>query len=294
LTAPFAERSANTAPPMFKLSSLLSEYEADAAAAHDAYRNGTPRGALTGIKRLDAELGGALAPGVTILHGGTGVGKTAFALHLAAECQCSCVYISSEMGRLELFRRLVARTTGVFLRRLKSGEIAPAESLALAKRTAAAVPNLVIVDATQVHAAPAWIREAGEVARGESRHLLLIVDSVHSWAESSPADLASEYEVLNAALVALRMLAHQLDCSVLGIAERNRAGVKGGLSAGAGSRKLEYGCEALLELDRDDNAGEDAAGEVPVTLKLSKNRHGSPGRKIDLLFSGAMQRWREA
>jgi replicative DNA helicase len=33
---------------------------------------------------------------------------------------------------------------------------------------------------------------------------------------------------------------------------------------------------------------------VPVTLMIEKNRNGAPGKKIKLLFNGALQRFREA
>lgn len=279
---------------MFKLSSLIDEWKADAEAAHDAYSTGKPRGALTGITRLDRELGGALAPGVHILQAGTGVGKTAFALNMAASAQCPSLYVSAEMGRLELFRRLTARVTGVFLGRLKSGELDPQASLGLAKQTAQSLPNIVLVDCTQAYGDPAWLRDCGEVARGSERHLLVVVDSVHSWAEMAPGNLGSEYDVLNAGLAALRTLAHQLDCALVGIAERNRASAKaGGVGASAGTRKFEFGAESMLELHRDEDEREDAGGEVSVSLKISKNRHGSPGGKVNLKFQGATQRWRE-
>ena len=68
----------------------------------------------------------------------------------------------------------------------------------------------------------------------------------------------------------------------------------GGLSASAGSRKFEYGGESVWDLQRADDAVPNAAGEIEVTLKLVKNRNGSPNRKVSLLFHGALQRWREA
>jgi replicative DNA helicase len=68
---------------------------------------------------------------------------------------------------------------------------------------------------------------------------------------------------------------------------------KGGLNAGAGTRKLEYGASTVIDLTRDEEAREDAAGEVPVTLRLAKNRNGAAGKAIPVKFHGARQRFRE-
>jgi replicative DNA helicase len=79
------------------------------------------------------------------------------------------------------------------------------------------------------------------------------------------------------------------------ISERNRDSMKnGGLNAGAGTRKIEYQGETVIDLDRKSNAQEDGAGEVEVTLKLAKNRHGSVGKPIKLKFHGALQKFQEA
>ena len=66
----------------------------------------------------------------------------------------------------------------------------------------------------------------------------------------------------------------------------------GGLSGGAGTRKIEYSAESVIELDSDGN-GPDASLETGITLKLSKNRNGIMGKGVDLKFNGAQQRFRE-
>jgi len=280
-------------PRLVKLAGLLEDWQADAEAAHQAKTTGKPRGPVTGLSRLDRELGGCLHPGVNIVHGTPGVGKTAFCLQVAASCGCPALFVTCEMSPLELFRRVTARVTGTYLGRLKSGELTPAESLALARRGVQAAPLLAFADATQAFAAPAWIREVALAVRGDSPHLLLVVDSIHSWAEAAPGGL-TEYDALNAGLAALRALSHELACPVLAVAERNRASMAtGGLSAGAGTRKIEYGAEAVIDLSRPEDTKPDAKGEVPVTAKLAKNRHGAVGGVVKLRWHGALQRFEE-
>ena len=281
------------APRLTRLGDLLEDWSADAEAAHQARVAGVPRGPTTNLDNLDRELGGALADGVHIVHGGPGIGKTAFVLQVAAECGCSALFVTCEMAPLELLRRHTARVTTTYMGRLKSGEFTPADSLAKARTAAQAAPDLVIADATHAWADPDWLRQAAEVTRGDAQHLLIVVDSVHSWAEGMPVQ-ASEYDALNGALAALRKLAADLSCPILATAERNRARMEGGgLHAAAGSRRFEYGSETVLELDRDGDDPPDAAGQSAVTLTIAKNRNGTPGRKVDLFFQGALQRFRE-
>jgi replicative DNA helicase len=189
-------------------------------------------------------------------------------------------------------RRITARLTTTYLGKFKGGELLPRVSADLVRQAATKVPDLVLADATLVFPAREWIRTAARVTRQDSKHLLIVLDSLHTWADMAPGDL-DEYTRLNVGLAVLRQLASELRCTVLVTAERNRAAMKGGgVNAGAGSRKIEYGAESVIDLERDADSREDAQGEVPVTLKLSKNRNGAAGRKIDLRFHGALQQFR--
>ena len=281
-------------PRLLRLGDLLGDLEADAATAHSAYVSGTPRGPITGLRTLDRELGGALSAGTHVLHAGPGAGKTALALQIAATCGFPALYVSAEMSALELLRRHTARITSTYLGRLKTGELAPSEVVALARVAAEKASLLALADATRSFASAEWLQDIAAAVRGEARQVLVVVDSLQSWSGGLGGD-ADEYSRLGAALGALRGLAGILDSPVLTISERNRSGMKsGGMSAGAGHRGIEYGAESLWELDRDEDAASGPAGEVDVTLKIEKNRNGSPGKKVSLRFHGALQRFREA
>ena len=147
---------------------------------------GKPRGPVTGLSTLTGSWAAA-SPALTSFTARRQEDRLLPAV--AASCGCPALFVTCEMAPLELFRRVTARVTGTFLGRLKSGELTPAESLALAQRGAQAAPLLAFADATTAFAAPAWIREVALAVRGDSPHLLLVVDSIHSWAEAAPAVL---------------------------------------------------------------------------------------------------------
>lgn len=278
-------------PRLVRLGDLLGEYEANATAAHEAFTTGKPLGPVTGLRSLDRELGNVLQPGPHVLHSNSGTGKTAFAWQVATVAEHPTLYVTCEMGPLELMRRLVARVTDTFLGRIKSGEIAPDESVRLFRRAVASAPAVHLVDATQSHASPDYLLEAAELAKGDSRHFLMVLDSAHAWVRSGQQDL-NEYEAVSAALSTVGQIARRLDCPVLLIAERNRAAMKdGGLNAAAGSRYFEYGAESVIGLDR--KGATDPSGATNVELSVDKNRNGAAGRKIPVTFYGAVQRFEE-
>ena len=292
-------------PRLYPLGDLLEAWAADAQAAHEAHAAGAPRGPLTGLTKLDRDLGGYLAPGLHILHGEPGTGKTALALQVAATCGAPALFVTTEMAPLELLRRITARATNTYLGRLKTGELTPAASLALASQAVRTCPMLALLDATRGYAVPYQVDGTGpgilEAAvawreRCGSEHLLVVVDSLHTWSDAAPRLPATEYESLNAAIGELKYLATRLDAPVLAVAEQRRAAMGTDTqSAAAGTRKIEYVGESVLALVRDGKDWQpDAAGEYPVSVKLAKNRNGATGPKVALRFHGALQSFREA
>lgn len=294
------------APRLQPLSGYLGALLDEAEAAHTAQVNGELRGPITGLPTLDRELAGALVPGFHVLHGNTAAGKTSFALQAAALCGFPALFVTCEMAPLELLRRVIARAAGVYLGRLKSGEYTREAFAEHARRALDACPMLYLLDATRSYVARDEILTAAEVCRRNhsAAHVLVVIDSLHSWANKAPTfrDFG-EYETLGAGVADLQRLSAELAAPVLIVTERNRASIDaGGVNAAAGSRKVEYGAETVLGLYRETEKDEhgksrpkafDASGEAGAHVTIEKNRHGSGGR-VELRFHGALQTFREA
>ncbi len=309
-------------PTLLQLGALIDGVTETARRAHEARVTGKARGAITGFAAIDREFCGALPNGLISINGGSGAGKTAFAFQVAASCGCPALFASCEMSPEELFRRHMARVNGHYLNRYKSGEMPPETVRAHAITAATAAPLLAVADLTRAISLPGqapckYLQDVATIMRRQhaagatgadgSDHapFLLVIDSLHSWAMGALAtdrtlSALSETEILIHALGELNRLSHALRCPVLLITERNRANMdKGGINAGAGTRRIEYGAEAVLSLDveRDKNGepiGENGAGEKNIALTFAKNRHGAAGRKVALQFNGALMRFREA
>lgn len=201
---------------------------------------------------------------------------------------------------------MTARVTGTYLERLKSGEKSPADVVSLVQRAAATAPGMAIVDALAGVPSDEQLYQWAMITRGDSRHFLLVVDSLHSLAHGRGGD-STEYDALNLAILSLGKLAGSLHCPVLVISERNRSSMgDGGLNAGAGTRRIEYGAETVIGMNTETEKFKDRRGQVisrPVPFDMNgeravdawidKNRNGAAGVSIDLLFHGALQRFRE-
>ncbi len=292
-------------PRVYRLDMLLNEFDCYADKMEEARKTGKPLGPVTGIPSLDKELCGALQPGLHVVTGNTGSGKTAFCLQVGADCGFPCLYVSCEMKPLELLRRITARFTDTPLHKLKNPyDSLPAAEMKARVRTAIKqAPMLAIADGTLSFASPEWIRDQAYILKEahKTEHILVVVDSLHSWAAWLDGE---EYGRLGEALTQLRKLSAELNCPVLHISEQsktaNRENQKGkdfGSSAPAGFRGIEYGAESVIGLRvKVDDTGKpvyDAEYRTPVTISFHKNRNGTGGKPFGMIFEGAFQRFVE-
>lgn len=275
------------------LGDLLIELGNYADARNIARKTGSPLGPATGLAQMDEALGGALQTGLHVVTGNTGAGKTAFALQTAVECGFPALYVSCEMAPLELLLRIMARVTRTPLGMLKSGELAKTPFLDLARTAIKQCPDVAILDTRGEYTGAEWIATHGNIVKREAAQVLVVVDSLHSWVESFPGS-DTEYERLNRGIMELQGVAAWLNSPVLYIAERNRqTRDTGGAGSGAGSRKIEYGAETQIDLQRDLTIQPDLHHEVDVTAKFAKNRNGFAGKTVSLKFNGVLQSYRE-
>ena len=212
------------------------------------------------------------------------------------------------MPRVELLRRIIARTTRTYLGKLRGGMMSADELRANITQAAHECPMLALYDATTAVATVPDIHQKAEAlrARFDAAHVLIIVDSVTDWAlgvanavgGDEVRQAQTEYAVAEAALNGLKALTADLSGAVLAIAHRNRAGqnAKGGdrLHAAKGTGRYEYIAESVWDLDRDTGQEPDVMQRTKAELTLLKNRHGSAGVSIDLEFEGRVQRFTEA
>lgn len=294
-------------PVIVNWEATLLEADREAQRLHEARLAGIPLGPVVPFPKLGESICGYWPTGTTLIHGQPGVGKTAFALQCAALCKCPSLVVSCEMSPLELLRRTAARIEQSKLHYYKNGFHSPQVCRDHYRQAARALSSMRVVDARNAYASVDWIVEAGQLIRDQARkneeqnseHLLIVLDSIHTWALSSDST-ASEYDLLGSGIKAMNEVAAELNCAVMMVGEQNRESMKQGagkaLTAGAGHRKLEYGPELVIGLyhggDGESDPKPDDLGEVPINATIAKNRNGEKGT-IKFGFHGAFQEFTE-
>ncbi|MHB1527221.1 MAG: RAD55 family ATPase [Candidatus Dormibacteria bacterium] len=282
--------------PYFSLSALAAEAETVAARAEAASLSGAALGPVTGFPKLDALLGGYLAPATHIIHGAPGSGKTSLALQIAATCGIPALFLTVEASRVDIFFRLCSRVNSTYLNRFSSGELDAGARAQFFARTIDAFPQLSIGDATETVVTISDIEKVMKVVRGDSPSALLVIDSIHEWAESQATARQTEYEYLGSALKLVRDYSRREEVAVLMLAERNRISMAtGGQNASAGTRKFEYKAHTVIDLGRkDEKAAEETGWPRAIDIYIAKNRSGSSGDKVTLWFDGRIQTFSES
>ena len=294
---PFRVAQSGDRPQLWGAAEIAAMYHDEVERRMQASIDGRRANLSWGFDHLDALTDG-LRPGLICCHAQSGIGKTAFALQVAAQVAAPVLFVTCEMSVPALARRIVSRVHHVSGRELMSAARSVEDEVAMATEALATVPNLHFIDATIVPAKSDFISEQlGWLKHADPHgHALLVIDSLHSWVGPLTADLqdVSEYDGINTAMVALREIAQKHDVPVLFIAERNRAKMQeGGLSAVAGSRAPEYRSDIVLSLDRPEDDDSDPVLPRNLILNVLKNRHGPAGVRVAFTFDGATMSFAE-
>jgi hypothetical protein len=273
------------------------------------------------VQRATTE-GTHLPPGLHIVTGQTGGGKSALVVNLAnaaAEAGHPVLYVSLELDGAEIAARFLGLASTVpwyrlALRRELSAEDAAKRQEGEDNLTARGIPERVAVlvpdafDAATVHA------EALGLWKAHGKVPLVVLDYLQmATVRTADSYRAPLREAVAEVVKALRTLSRHLDtepdwpgCPVVVLSTTARANVKGeGAVDGLGGEdpdKLRHAdLETLKALPKE--AGEveatavtawvvglgdkDTNGTRPLTLRLVKNRLGLPGQWIPLTFHGA-------
>ncbi|HPY29619.1 MAG TPA: DnaB-like helicase C-terminal domain-containing protein [Verrucomicrobiota bacterium] len=253
-----------------------------------------PDGIRTGFSDLDRILGYLPPQSVCLVAARPGVGKTSFALNVAAHVALHEArpvgFVSLEMAGGELLNRLVCARASVDSAVVRRGELNAAEI----KRVTAALGALASaplhfydgggLTLSQLSAAARRMVQAHKVE-------LLIVDYLGLLRSGERGQ--SRYEETTTISSGVKALAKELRVPVILLAQLNRASVREGRAPGLAdlrdSGALEQDADSVVLLHKD---GEDANPQ-PVRLTVAKNRSG-PAGAIDLLFWQQFTRFDQA
>lgn len=245
----------------------------------------------TGFPVLDEILNGGIYPGLFVLGGPPGVGKTAFSMQIAdtiAGQGVPVLFVSLEMSRYELVCRSIARimkadghnncNTGKVL----NGETDPEILGETAKRYGENIgKNLRIKDGCFAFSAEDIRKEVENVNKIIGRAPVLFVDYLQILKSMDPR--MTDKAAIDMSVKWLKGIATDYDIPVFCMAAYNRESNKTGEMeqwSFRDSSSIEYSADCLMGISKKNK---DETGEkIGTNLKIVKNRRGKGAAKFSV------------
>lgn len=261
-----------------------------------ANRDTAIQGVQTGFIDVDKLFCGLRGGDLIILAARPAVGKTSFAMNLAANAAkigSTVVLFSLEMSSVQITQRIIASEAQVPLHRLRSGQLSEADMLAIVNAEAGLTANntLYIDDSPSL-----TITELRTKARRLFRDVkngLIIVDYLQLMQPVIPRPNARQVEVAEISR-GLKVLAKELDIPIIALSQLSRSIDQRGdkrpmLSDLRESGSIEQDADIVMFLDRSTSEAEAESDKRPdlgeAELIVAKHRNG-PTRDIKLTFVG--------
>ena len=241
----------------------------------------------TGFTNIDRLHLGGLVPGLHMLMGEPGAGKSAISIQMAVRCSmqgCGAAIVSLEMMPQETWLRAAslwscydramsfnwsdARSAARGLRGLTIDERSGVDSVLHASRGMAELPLYIShPESPDVESITGLMEDASKMGVR-----LVVIDYLQL--VSAPGE--REHERVGAAVNALAATAIQNSQAVVCISAMNRDSLKGPASmhSGAGSSLIEYAAQSVSLIYRDHEDPRVTNGGTYVHMKVFKNRNG--------------------
>lgn len=241
-------------------------------------------GIPSGFRSIDKLLSGLRRSALLILAGRPGMGKTAFGLALLASVakknpNGAVAMFCLEQPVVELSNRLVAAHTKINHESLQTGQLTDSE-WSVVQRAQQELSQLPMFLDDAYDTSISDLRAKARRLRRKHGLNLLVVDYVQLLAPDRKME-SREREVADMSR-RLKMLAKELDCPVLALAQLNRqaetrADKRPMLSDLRESGALEQDADSVLFVYRDEYYDKDSPDKGLVEIIAAKNRHGPTG-----------------
>lgn len=238
----------------------------------------------TGLRDLDAKLGGGMRPGqLIVVAGRPAMGKTAIALGVAesaAHVGGATLFFSQEMPGEELANRSLSRASGLSLDKILDGRKfeSDEEWNRLTAGTVKVSEMEVLVD-EQPALSLQEIRARARMAKRRHGLGLIVIDYLGLMADGEGN---TRNEKVGANSRGLKALAKQMEVPVVLLAQLNRKLEERGdkrpmLSDLRDSGEIEQDADIVLFLYRDEVYHPDSQDRGTAEINIAKQRNGSTG-----------------
>jgi replicative DNA helicase len=261
-------------------------------------------GLRTGYQDLDEITSGLQPSDMVILAARPSVGKTAFALNIAANAAVQyrkgVLLFSLEMSKEQLVHRLLCMVGRINSKRLRTGFLADAEFPKLTEAAGKLAPAPIFID----DAADLSILDLRSKARRiRAKHALdlIIIDYLQLMRPSDPR--LPRYEQIGEISRGIKGIARELNAPVLALSQLSREAEKDDsgmprLSHLRESGSIEQDADVVLMLsrppahNRDGDGGDAPIDENLINLFVAKQRNGPTGQ-VQLVFDREHQQFHD-
>ena len=256
----------------------------------EAERNqGNVIGLPTGFKALDEKTSGLQKSDLIIIAARPGMGKTAFALNVAAQsavkAKASVLIFSLEMSQEQLGQRLIAMQARVESEKLKKGNLERKDwdriNVALDELNET---KIVIDDTPGISIME--MRNKCRRLKAEQGLDLVVIDYLQLMTFDGRAD--SRQQEVSALSRHLKLLAREMDCPVIVLSQLSRApeqrqDKRPMVSDLRESGSIEQDADIVIFLYRDDYYNENSEKPGVCEVNLAKHRSG-PTERLELTW----------
>lgn len=286
-------------------SDLAAATMGDIAASYWTNTQAWANAAPTGLHVLDSMLGGGFLPGrLTALLGAPGQGKTALAVQLAETMATTgrpVFYLTSEDSSHMILCRTLARLYTSDYTDLKTGNMDRETIVTMlsnyGKRASSKSMMVMEHHGSKFSLDVLKLKARAHFSRYPTEKGILVIDYLQRLARAGNTGQELRHAV-TAITEKLRVVAQELDCSVLMLAAQGRDNYKNGTASdksALGSAKesgdIEYTCDVLMALTEMDDR-DAGPGQTWKQLRIDKNRQGNTGA-MPLNWEGRYQRFSE-
>jgi replicative DNA helicase len=243
---------------------------------------------LTPWDQLNIIIGG-LRPGALYIVGARpGVGKTIVGLQLAWHLSKTgpVSFHSLEMGKTELYNRIIAMEASVYLGNIEKGTIRDYEWQKIAETIRQTKHELAIHD--QSGQTIQQIRALANSVKSEGKLKAIVVDYLGLIQDTEKG--RKRYEMITDISIGLKNLARDLEVPVIALAQLNRGpeqrkNSEPDMADLRDSGGIEQDADVVILLHREQVEGDQEWERSQMILNVAKNRHGTTN-KAWLKFEG--------
>lgn len=263
---------------------------------------GAMRGLVTGFNLLDLKTNGLQKGDLIIVAARPSVGKTSFAMNIAANCALkskekkNIAIFSLEMPAVQLVQRLICNFSGVTMDEVSSGEVTGSGTENIFKACKILGETSIYIDDSSLQTAEVILSKLRRLSSKTGSVDLVVVDYLQLM-DAGKKSSESRQQEITAISRMFKIIAKEINCPVIVLSQMSR-GIEGRtdkaprLSDLRESGAIEQDADIVMFLSREDEKLKDAPS-YNVILDLAKHRNGSLG-KIRLLWEGPYIRFSES